>query len=404
MAVSVGPNNLITDVPGIAVGQAEDHAIRTGTTVIIGADRLVAGVDVRGGGPGTRETDLMDSSCMVDAIDAISLSGGSAYGLDAGTGAVAELAAAGRGFAMNSTDRPIPLVPGAIIFDLANGGDKSWGPDDFPYVRLGREATRKALAQLDSDPADRRFDLGNHGAGLGAIAGAFKGGVGSASAILSDGPTVGALMIANPIGSPVIPGSQTLWAGLLEQDDEMGGQARDLSALSPGAGLPDETKMGPGIDDLLGSLQAPDNAQPGANHLHRRCRNRCGPDAFPGKADRDHGARRSDPCRQTNSYADGWRYHLCFIDRSAWPDTRHGSAATGAAGDRSRRTASPGPWGERFGKQKALAIRKAIARPSAFSVKEAAPKKSPARNCSGPGLNSNIQSAFSERKDALPRW
>ena len=211
-----GRRNLITDVPGILVGNAEDHRVRTGTTVVLADQRpAVAAADVRGGAPLTRGADALQPGGLVEAADAIFLSGGSAFGLGAGDGLMAGLAATGRGLAFGGVR--VPIVAGAILFDLANGGDKDWR-DGAPYPRLGRLA-------LEATGVD--FALGNAGAGLGARAGNLKGGLGSASFVFDadDGPvTVGAIAAANPVGSVVMPDQATLWAWALEQGDELGGQ------------------------------------------------------------------------------------------------------------------------------------------------------------------------------------
>lgn len=207
-----GPRNLITDVEGILVGNAEDHAAASGATVVLPQERCAAGVDVRGGAPGTRDTDALDPTCLVDAVDAVMLSGGSAFGLDAAGGAMGWLAARGRGFRVG--DAVVPIVPCAILFDLLNGGDKAWG-ELPPYRDLGRSALENAAAS---------FSLGNAGAGLGARAGALKGGLGSASFVTPDGLQVGALVAVNAVGSAVMPGSTALWSWPFERDGEMGGQ------------------------------------------------------------------------------------------------------------------------------------------------------------------------------------
>lgn len=207
--------NLITDVPGLKAGQAQDPVARTGVTVILPDERAVCACDVRGGGPGTRETDALAPENLVDAVDAVVLSGGSVYGLAAADGVVGWLGAQGRGFGM--LDRPgvprSPVVPAAILYDLANGGDKNWG-EQPPYRELGREAV--LTAGLD-------FDLGTAGAGYGAMAGALKGGTGSASVVTADGITVGALACVNSFGSVVAPGGRTFWASPFEIADEFGG-------------------------------------------------------------------------------------------------------------------------------------------------------------------------------------
>ena len=204
-----GPLNLITDVDGILVGHAEDHDVRTGATAIVPVERCVAAADVRGGAPGTRETGTLHPASLVSAVDAVVLYGGSVFGLDAASGAVAWLREEGRGFPTGAGK--VPVVPAAILFDLANGGDKTWGVHS-PYFDLGYRAAASA---------GRRFALGNSGAGLGARAGALKGGTGSASAVTAEGFQVGALVAVNAVGSTVIPGTPTLWAALWEQQGEM---------------------------------------------------------------------------------------------------------------------------------------------------------------------------------------
>lgn len=208
-----GPRNLITDVPGLKVGQAHDAAVRTGVTVIVPDDRAVCAVDVRGGAPGTRETDALAAENLVDAVDAVVLSGGSVYGLGAADGVVAWLGARGRGYGLVEGIPRSPVVPGAILFDMANGGDKGWG-EDPPYGDLGKAAI--AAAALD-------MELGTAGCGYGAMAGGLKGGTGSASVVTTDGYTVGAVVGVNSWGSVVAPGGGTFWASPYELEDEFGG-------------------------------------------------------------------------------------------------------------------------------------------------------------------------------------
>jgi L-aminopeptidase/D-esterase-like protein len=212
-AAGPGPRNLITDVPGLKVGQAEDSSARTGVTVILPDDRAVAACDVRGGAPGTRETDALSPENLVDAVDAIVLSGGSVYGLGAADGVVACLGARGRGYGMVAGVPKSPVVPAAILFDMANGGDKGWG-EDPPHRELGKQAI--AAAGLD-------FALGTAGAGYGAMAGGLKGGIGSASAVTAGGYTVGAVVAVNSWGSVIAPGGRTFWATPFELDGEFGG-------------------------------------------------------------------------------------------------------------------------------------------------------------------------------------
>jgi len=218
--IKTGEKNLITDVPGIKVGNADDVNLRSGVTVIKPDDPAVASVDVRGGGPGSRETEALNSDCLVDVVHAVVLSGGSAFGLDAAGGVMSYLAKQKIGFKLENAI--IPIVPSAILFDLLNGGDKNWG-DFSPYASLGQ----KAAACCDTS-----FKLGNTGAGMGAVAGGIKGGLGSASFVYGDGDneiTVGAIAAVNSMGSVTMPQSPVMWAAPFEQSQELGGQP------SPGA-------------------------------------------------------------------------------------------------------------------------------------------------------------------------
>jgi L-aminopeptidase/D-esterase-like protein len=220
--VRPGPRNLITDVAGLRIGHAEDARARTGATVLLADASIAAAVDVRGGAPGTLNTDALDPVSLVGAIDAIVLAGGSVFGLDAAGGAIAFLAAQKRGFQFAAGVPAVPGVPAAIIFDLANGGDKNWG-ETPPYRALGRKAAEEAGVD---------FALGNAGAGLGATAGTYKGGLGSASVVTDDGFTVGAVVVVNAVGSPLIPGTDVFWAFPFEQGEEFGGRRpRDLGPI-----------------------------------------------------------------------------------------------------------------------------------------------------------------------------
>ena len=219
-----GPRNLITDIPGLRVGNAQDDHIKTGTTVLTADAPFTTSVHVMGGAPGTRETDLLAPDKLVPAVDALVLSGGSAFGLDAGSGVMDRLRATGRGFPVGS--QKVPVCPGAILFDLINGGDKDWV--ESPYQALGQHAF---------DTAASDFDLGSVGAGTGALSGNEKGGLGSASAVLDDGTVVGALVAANPIGAVTMPNSRHFWAAPFEVGDEFGGlgvnPATDQGSLAP---------------------------------------------------------------------------------------------------------------------------------------------------------------------------
>lgn len=195
-----GPRDLITDVVGLAVGNAEEPAALTGVTVLLPDEPVVAGADVRGGGPGTREIEALRPENVVEAVHAIVLSGGSVFGLDAAGGVVEWLAKRGVGFTFGVQPLPCPVVPSAVLFDLMNGGDKNW--ETPPYRRLAKAAAREAA---------REFRLGNAGAGMGATSGIFSGGLGSASEIWN-GMTVGALVAVNSLGSPVDPETGLLWA------------------------------------------------------------------------------------------------------------------------------------------------------------------------------------------------
>ncbi len=215
-----GPRNLITDVDGILVGNHEDGRLRSGVSVVLCEQPAVASVDVRGGAPGTRETDLLDPSCRVDRVDAICLSGGSAFGLSATDGVMRWLRERGRGVAI--ADIVVPIVPTAILFDLLNGGDKGW--DWPPYREMAHDATGRAA---------RDFALGNAGAGLGAKAGNLKGGLGSASAVdPATGLQVGALVAVNARGYTTMGNLPQFWAWALEQDGEFGGLPPPARGLS----------------------------------------------------------------------------------------------------------------------------------------------------------------------------
>lgn len=211
MAFRAGPRNLITDVAGLTVGNASDSVLKSGVTAVICDEPAVAGVQVLGGAPGTRETDLLEPHNLVETVNAIVLSGGSAFGLDAASGVQAALREKGVGFAVG--DMRIPIVPAAILFDLHNGGDKNWGRYP-PYRELGYEAVRTAA---------RDFAIGTAGAGTGALSAGLKGGLGSASTVLESGITIGALVAANPVGTVTIGRTRHFWAAPFEIGDEFGG-------------------------------------------------------------------------------------------------------------------------------------------------------------------------------------
>ena len=233
MAARAGPRNLITDVPGILVGQAEDQAGISGTTVVLAEAPAVASVDVRGGAPGGRETELLAPGTLVDRIDAVVLSGGSAFGLDAPAGVMDWLLEIGRGFTVGSVR--VPIIPAAILFDLGFPGRQPWAGEP-PYRALGRRAAATAA---------RDFALGNSGAGLGATAGRLKGGIGSASFALGDGAMVGAIVAVNAWGSAVRSDCGRFWAadlalaGEIEPQPAIPEVALDLEDFSQcGAAVP----------------------------------------------------------------------------------------------------------------------------------------------------------------------
>ena len=209
--------NLLTDISGVRVGHADDAAVASGVTAVIFDKPAVASIDVRGGGPGTREASLLDLQSTVEAIDGIALSGGSALGLDAAGGIQAWLAEQGRGLRIR--EAIIPIVPGAICFDLLNGGNKAWGR--FPPYR--------DLAYAAAVAADTDFALGSVGAGLGATTANFKGGLGSASAQTGGGVKVAALAVVNAVGSVTVGDGPWFWAAPFETDGEYGGRGLPAS-------------------------------------------------------------------------------------------------------------------------------------------------------------------------------
>lgn len=205
-----GAHNAITDVPGVRVGHAtrDEPGWLTGTTVVVPPSGTTAGVDVRGGGPGTRETDLLDPCNLVSAVDSVVLSGGSAFGLSAADGVADALADDGRGWPTGpGPGEIVPIVPAAILFDLGRGG--TWR--HTPRPEEGRAAYRSA--------SDGPVGEGGVGAGTGARAGGLRGGIGTASMVLDSGVTVGALVAVNAVGSPLSPDGRLLGEGLLVDDE-----------------------------------------------------------------------------------------------------------------------------------------------------------------------------------------
>jgi L-aminopeptidase/D-esterase-like protein len=243
--------NLITDVPGLKVGHAEDFLLGSGSTVVIFDEPAVASIDVRGGGPGTRETALLDPAQTVEGIDAIALSGGSAFGLDAASGVQALLREQGRGFAVRTAK--VPIVPAAILFDLLSGGNKDWGRYP-PYRELGYAAAARAGTD---------FALGSVGAGTGATTVNCKGGIGSASVQTADGMTIGALAAVNAAGSVTVGGGPWFWAAPFEINGEYGGRGlpdrfppQALEPLTKGGARQSTTLVVVATDAVLTKAQA----------------------------------------------------------------------------------------------------------------------------------------------------
>lgn len=242
-----GPTNSLADVAGIRVGHAGRRADGwlSGTTVILApSSGAVAGVDVRGGGPGTRETDVLDPRNMVERIHAIVLSGGSAFGLATADGVMQRLFEAGVGYPAGGPGEVVPIVPGAIIFDLGRGGDFTRRPG----AAMGEEAYDAALSgktgpghPVPIPPGP--VPAGAVGAGTGAVSGGLKGGVGSASVVLKDGTTLAALVVVNSLGSCVDPATGELYAARF-------GLAGEFSHLRP-----------PDMDEVVAARAAAERAR-----------------------------------------------------------------------------------------------------------------------------------------------
>jgi L-aminopeptidase/D-esterase-like protein len=221
MSFTPGPTNTIADIGGLKIGHASDAKLKSGVTVIIGNQPVTAAVSILGGAPGTRETDLLEPHNLVETVDAIVLSGGSAFGLDAATGVQAWLHENGRGFKVGP--HRIPIVPAAILFDLINGGNKNWRRYS-PYRELGFAAAEAAVAATG---------LGTIGAGTGALTANFKGGLGTASAKVGKF-TLGAIVAVNAMGSATIGDTRHFWAAPFEQGEEFGGLGLPTGTVNPG--------------------------------------------------------------------------------------------------------------------------------------------------------------------------
>lgn len=247
-----GPRNLITDVEGLTLGHATDERVRSGVTVLVCGDAWATAVDVRGGGPGTRETDALSSENLIGRSHALVLAGGSVFGLAAADGVTTALSARGVGLRLRAGSAAIPIVPAAVLHDLSNGGDKAWGLEP-PYRTLGSAAL---------DAAGPDFALGRVGAGRGAMAGLIEGGVGSASLDLGDGIIVGALVALNSIGSALMPDGITYWSWPYELNAEFGGAGPPDKMMDVSNPAPDESRLmalgrlQPGTNTTLGVVAA----------------------------------------------------------------------------------------------------------------------------------------------------
>ncbi|HEY8567197.1 MAG TPA: P1 family peptidase [Beijerinckiaceae bacterium] len=240
--------NHLLDVPGLTIGHAQDLRLASGVTAILFEEPVVASVAVVGGAPAGRDLECLEPDRTVEGVDAIVLSGGSAFGLDAASGVQAYLREQGRGFLVRSVR--VPIVPQAICFDLLNGGDKDWGRYP-PYRELGYAAASAAGQDLS---------LGTVGGGTGATTVNLKGGVGAASAVTAARHTVAAIVVVNAIGSAVVDGGPHFWAGPHEIGDEFGGLGPSRSASRPlrwkGAPEPATTIALVATDAMLTKAQA----------------------------------------------------------------------------------------------------------------------------------------------------
>lgn len=246
------PSNLITDVKGIRVGHAHDASLASGVTAVLVERPNVASGTIRGGAPGLRDAALLEPEMTVEGVDAVVLSGGSAFGLDAAGGVMSALRESGMGLPVASA--VVPIVVQAIVFDLLNGGDKAWGAEP-PYTALGR----KAAAASSAEP----FPLGTVGGGFGATTYNLKGGLGSASATTTSGATVGAIVVVNAVGSAVVGNGPHFWAAPYEQNGEFGGlgfpaqiDPRDLALRMKGGAPPSTTVALVATDATLTKAQA----------------------------------------------------------------------------------------------------------------------------------------------------
>ena len=220
------PHNLVVDVAGVRVGNAHDARVASGVTAVVFDTANVASAVTHGGAPGSRDTTLLEPEMTVSGVDAVLLTGGSAFGLDAAGGALSVLRSAGRGLTVGSVK--VPIVAQAITFDLLNGGDKDWSRMP-PYWDLGWQATQEATAAP--------FKLGTAGGGYGATTVLYKGGLGSASASTASGFIVAAIVVVNAVGSVTVGDGPHFWAAPWEVGAEFGGLG------SPGHVTPQDLRM-----------------------------------------------------------------------------------------------------------------------------------------------------------------
>jgi putative pantetheine hydrolase len=239
----LGPTNSIVDVEGLEVGHAtrNDPPYLTGVTVVVAREGAIGGVDVRGGGPGTHETDVLDPKNLVERVHAVLLAGGSAYGLDAANGVMRALEERGIGFPVGSQPHEIvPIVPAAVLFDLGRGGDFRARPD----ASFGVDA----VAGATSDPPAQ----GSVGAGTGAVAGGLKGGIGTASCVLESGAVVGAIVALNAYGSAVSPETGEPYGSFAELDGEFGDAMRHMTLRAMPKRRPSRDETRPPFNTTIG--------------------------------------------------------------------------------------------------------------------------------------------------------
>lgn len=244
-----GTLNLITDITGLLVGHATADEAQSGVTVLRCEKPMKAAVDLRGGGPGTRETEVLLPENLVDEIDALVFSGGSVFGLAAADSVAAALSHQEIGLSLTGSGPTIPIVPAAVLHDLGNGGRKDWAGTP-PYHRLGAEA----LAAVATE-----FGLGATGAGRGATAGTVAGGVGSTSIDLGEDTIIGALAVVNSMGSVLLPDGESFYAWQYEQQHEFGNKAPparfDLGDPFPAFGrLHEAGRIQAGVNTTLAAI------------------------------------------------------------------------------------------------------------------------------------------------------